>query len=258
MRILVVGERFTDRYFIGTCTRLSPEAPIPVVAIKEVIQFAGGAANVSANFKALGVEVREMYQPGHYPIKNRLMGNDTMLARWDQDDTCEPLTGLNVKLQAYMFKDIDAVVISDYNKGMFTPEGIAAIGQHIPDKTPVFIDTKASPTRFSQLGRRPWFFPNMKEWVANSEAYTALKNVVRTESENGVTLVGDCHVSSYATNIVSVSGAGDTAVAAFAYAYLSDAAPEDCLRFAMQACAVVCSKPYTATATLDEIHQTRT
>lgn len=256
-RILVIGEKFVDRYFIGTATRLSPEAPIPVVAISEVIQFQGGAGNVAANLKSLGAETRELYQPGHYPIKNRLVGNGVQLARWDQDDTCEPLSALQISLSKHLFKDVDGVIISDYNKGMFEPAGIAEIFRLIPATATIFVDTKSTPTKFAIDQRRTFFFPNMKEYTAHAFTYNGFPHLVRKESEQGMTYIGHddtFHQPALAKQVVSVSGAGDTAIAGFAYSYCSSHGIQDSLLFAAQACAVVVGKPYTSTTTQKEFN----
>lgn len=255
--ILVIGERFTDRYFIGTATRLSPEAVVPVVAIKEVIQSPGGAANVAENLKALGATVREIYQPGHYPIKNRLVANGQQLARWDVDDYIAPFDSFKLRLLAPQFRGVDGVIISDYAKGAFTPEAISTIRKLVPSDTPLFVDTKGSPAWF---GGSPFFFPNMKEWATHKVAYDEESLVIRTESENGMTLLEDGvvlhHLPTLATKVVSVSGAGDTAIAAFAYAIGCGKHVSQAMEFASQACAISVSKPYTSTVTLDEIKNT--
>lgn len=258
-KILVIGEKFVDRYFIGTATRLSPEAPIPVVNVSEVIQFGGGAANVAANLKALGAETRELYQPGHYPIKNRLVSGTHQLARWDQDDTIDPFTPLQINLSKHLFKDLDGVIISDYNKGVFDPTSTAEIFRLIPPTTSIFVDTKASPTKFSMAQKRTFFFPNLKEYIAHTYTYTSFPQIIRKESEQGMTYVGHdygtIHQPALATKVVSVSGAGDTAVAAFAYAYCRGKRISEALEFAARACAVVVGKPYTSTASQEEIAQ---
>jgi bifunctional ADP-heptose synthase (sugar kinase/adenylyltransferase) len=115
----VIGEKFDDIYHVGTATRLSPEAPIPVVAVKEVIQFAGGAGNVYQNLKALGANVL-LINPTETPRKNRLIANGLQVARWDEQDTVKPLPELQFKT----FDGYDGVIISDYGKGFFTPESI--------------------------------------------------------------------------------------------------------------------------------------
>ena len=56
-RILVVGDVMLDRFWHGATTRVSPEAPVPVVKVDDVDDRPGGAANVAANLAALGVQV---------------------------------------------------------------------------------------------------------------------------------------------------------------------------------------------------------
>ena len=53
-RVLVVGDTMLDRYWIGDVTRISPEAPVPIVNIGDVRECPGGAGNVAANIAALG------------------------------------------------------------------------------------------------------------------------------------------------------------------------------------------------------------
>lgn len=256
-RILVIGEKFIDRYYIGTATRLSPEAPIPVVAVSEVIQTAGGAGNVSENLRALGAEVTEIYQQTPYPTKNRLIGNGQQLARWDEHDYTAPFGPYKIRLWAPFFQDKDAIVISDYGKGAFTFENASTVIQ-LAGKTPVFIDTK-NICKWPRSG--PFFFPNMKEWQTEKEEYLEAEHVIRTESEHGMSYlhygVVEYMLRAHPGPVVSVCGAGDTAIAAFAYAYSKYGSWAPAMEFATLACAVAVSKPYTATVSHEEINQIR-
>jgi len=246
----VIGEKFIDRYWVGTATRISPEAPIPVVAVKEVIQSAGGAGNVSANLIALGAIVSEYY-PGPEPIKNRLIANGHQVARWDEDDHCDPLSFLRPE----DLQNRDGIVVSDYGKGAFTGD-IPKLISKWTGSTHLFIDTK-NPTVWPFRGN--FFFPNMKEWQTHKDFYDKCSRVIRTESENGMTHLnyGEAmwHTPALATDVVSVCGAGDTAIAAFAYAYCKNQDIVGAMRFASKACAVVCGKPYTAVASHEEINK---
>ena len=256
MKILVIGEKFIDRYYIGNASRLSPEAPIPVVKIDdEPLQFMGGAGNVAENLKVLGVQVRELFQPGHYPIKNRLITHNVQLARWDQHDEVAPIQLTNQVATAHLFDGMDGIIISDYNKGAITSKLVAAIADYAK-QAKIFIDTKGSPAAYGVLARSATFFPNMKEYAQYTAAYDAMPVKVLKMSEHGMTYQSrsvSVHQSALATKVVNVSGAGDTAVAAYAYATLSGKEPKDALEFAARACAVVVGKPYTATADMAEI-----
>src|SRR5210317_664465 len=57
LRVLVIGDVMLDRYVIGEVKRISPEAPVPVLAVSEEKSVAGGAANVALNLNALGANV---------------------------------------------------------------------------------------------------------------------------------------------------------------------------------------------------------
>lgn len=256
-RILVIGEKFIDRYFVGTATRLSPEAPIPVVAVSEVIQFAGGAANVARNLEALGADTI-LYTPQDTPVKNRLVANGHQLARWDENDHIRPTRIPEVG-------QVDGIVISDYNKGSFTTETISNLKDSIPFGTWLFIDTKTDPAQYFCLGTNSIFFPNSKEWTTYEASYDNYPQVVRTESEKGMTYLSKycnqdgkyktAHQPALAKEVVSVCGAGDTAIAAFAYQFCKTKDIDNSLCFASKACAVVVSKPYTATASHEEINK---
>lgn len=86
MKIIVVGDSFIDRYWVGSTNRISPEAPIPVVEVEYTRDFPGGAANVRENLRALGEDGLLLFKPAsseqNYPIKNRLISNGVQLARW--------------------------------------------------------------------------------------------------------------------------------------------------------------------------------
>ena len=57
-RVLVVGDIMLDRYWSGSVTRISPEAPVPVVSIDSMTECVGGAGNVAANIRSLGAQCR--------------------------------------------------------------------------------------------------------------------------------------------------------------------------------------------------------
>lgn len=257
-KILVIGERFVDRYFVGTASRLSPEAPIPCVRIDESFELPGGAANVSANLKALGCEPLEIYQWGSTPTKNRLISSGVQIARWDEHDEIQPWGDYIYRLGTHI-NGLQGVIISDYNKGAFTTENIAAMFEALKMVPFFFVDSKSSPKRFGARTNSTFFFPNMKEYREHATDYESCPNIVRTLSEAGMELLHNghelYHEPAYAKRVISVSGAGDTAIAAFAYEYCRSQDPEASLRFASKACAVSVSKPYTSTASHEEINK---
>ena len=145
VRILVVGDVMLDRYWFGDVSRISPEAPVPIVRIEKREARLGGAANVARNAAALGAhagllgivgadeagaEVESLLQGGGIHsylkrdeaistiIKLRVIGRQQQMVRIDFE---EPPTDtvLRNKLQQYktLLPDYNVIILSDYNKG---------------------------------------------------------------------------------------------------------------------------------------------
>lgn len=253
--IAILGDNFIDHYWIGTSIRLSPEAPIPVVKLSEEKVFPGGAGNVCQNLIALGAQGITIY-PERPAIKNRLYSDTHQLARWDEWDEQEELPVDKVKEIV-----ADAVIISDYGKGSITYAVIEAIAAL---NLPTFIDTKRSPREFDVI-QNPTFFPNQKEFNEHLQDYRIQPSVILKRGADGIQALEFGKVvqeyPSWAKKVVSVCGAGDTVIAAYVYAYTTWKLRWDdgedpiysALPFANQAAAVVVEKPWTATASIEEI-----
>jgi rfaE bifunctional protein kinase chain/domain len=144
-RVLVVGDVMLDRYWFGDVSRISPEAPVPVVKVGRNEERLGGAANVARNIAALGanctllsvvgadeagqtlVKLLEaeqidarLHQDGSVAttIKLRVIGRQQQLLRIDFE-TPPSHEVLSAKLEEFerLVKDCDVVVLSDYGKG---------------------------------------------------------------------------------------------------------------------------------------------
>ena len=85
MKVLVLGDIIEDRYIYGTSTRISPEAPVPVVTYKEEKITMGGAALVFDNLKNLGVNVSLFEVDQHHSIKTRIICDGHYITRIDND-----------------------------------------------------------------------------------------------------------------------------------------------------------------------------
>jgi bifunctional ADP-heptose synthase (sugar kinase/adenylyltransferase) len=249
--IAVFGDHFLDSYLIGTAERISPEAPVPVVKIDDKFVFPGGASNVVANLWALGATVYDgMMSDGYRPVKNRLYVGTHQLARWDEHDETNEIPTEVVK---FIGGKVDGVIISDYGKGAVTYaviEAIAALNK------PTYIDTKRSPRDFD-IVMNPTFFPNQKEYDSHLHDYRVQPRVVLKRGANGIQFHQFGKIAydytAQARKVISVCGAGDTVLAAFAYSdSLGLPSP---LLFANMAAAVVVEKPWTATATLREVQE---
>ncbi|MFC3199040.1 PfkB family carbohydrate kinase [Parapedobacter deserti] len=150
-RILVVGDFMIDEYIEGDSTRLSPEAPVPVVDIRSDRRVLGGAANVAANLSALGAEVvlcsvigedRDAHlacslaveagfspeylvrQPGRATlVKTRVSADGHPLVRLDRGDDTTISADSEQQLIRYLqqhFDTCDGIVVADYHKGVVT------------------------------------------------------------------------------------------------------------------------------------------
>lgn len=151
-KILVLGDVMVDEYLWGNVSRLSPEAPVPIVSIEEEQLRFGGAANVAYNIMGLnavpimvgvvgkdrmGEVFRQMLADKNLPTdgivalndrptttKTRIIGDNQHIARVDKEST-EPISA---EVQDRLFKiclkyldEIDAIIIEDYNKGVVVP-----------------------------------------------------------------------------------------------------------------------------------------
>jgi rfaE bifunctional protein kinase chain/domain len=175
-RVLIAGDVMLDRYLWGTVTRLSPEAPIPIVTKQRVTSLPGGAANVAANIAALGGEpvlfsvtgngheARELQdalqqngvRPDHVisspvrktTVKTRIIAHGQQVVRIDEEQT-EPIdTGIVEQLYASIdaaLPAVSAVVLSDYAKGVLTPALLSRVIARSRDLgIPVLVDPKGS------------------------------------------------------------------------------------------------------------------
>lgn len=147
-RVLVVGDVMLDRYWFGDVSRISPEAPVPVVRIGRFEERPGGAANVARNAAALGAPVELLAVVGedeagaslarllgqervstrltrdatlHTTVKLRVIGRQQQLLRIDFEDV-PGQAALEAKLNDFeaALRDASVVVLSDYAKGALT------------------------------------------------------------------------------------------------------------------------------------------
>ncbi len=172
-RILVIGDLMLDIYLRGKASRISPEAPVPVVSAERQERIPGGAANVMANLRALGCDVvgagflgnddegkflfsaLESMKVGTESVittplptihKTRVLANGQHVVRFDFDtDFSKVSENLRSELVGYIealtsTRRFDAVIISDYCKGTITQSIADAVKQTY--SCPVVVDTK--------------------------------------------------------------------------------------------------------------------
>lgn len=195
LRVIIVGDVMVDAYVFGNVDRISPEAPVPVVAVKDRANRLGGAANVALNIHALGaeplmvtvigndrmgeefihlLEQRKLPTEGIIRSKERItttkfriIGNKVQMLRVD-DETLEDISGaveqalIERVASLLQSNKIDVMILQDYNKGVLTEEVIkrviALAKQH---HIPVAVDPKKK--HFMAYQGVDLFKPNLKE-----------------------------------------------------------------------------------------------
>lgn len=303
-RVLVVGDLMLDEFVEGHIDRISPEAPVPILAVDGRRYMPGGAANVAANISALGGKAVLIGVVGDDSAGIKL----TKLLHDDQAITFEPIKSNSastthkaryvsggqhmlrvdrefiapvpahfydriVGLARNALANCQAMVLSDYGKGVFLDSGLAAHLIQLASgmRVPVLVDTKAMD--LTQFSGAEIFKPNMAELEAVSlglidedfgivEAARNLidvyefETVVVTLGRDGALLVTEKEEISLEGShrtVCDVSGAGDTFMAAMAVARATEHAMDACGHFASLVAGISVGKVGTAVVTPEEV-----
>lgn len=192
--ILVIGDLILDQYIRGSVSRISPEAPVPVVLQQDSFYTPGGAANVAHNLSGLGAQVtlmgiigkdeegqvlvkdlrkrkidtRGIFTDSRRPTvtKTRVIAQHQQVVRIDKEDLDRPLDpAVTKKLLAFLdrhIKEYDAVILSDYGKGLLTAETVThAVALAHAHKVIITVDPKVE--HFSYYRGVTSITPNLKE-----------------------------------------------------------------------------------------------
>ena len=190
-KVLVVGDLMLDRYWFGSATRISPEAPVPIVNISREEVRIGGAGNVAANIAALGVNVHLLSIVGKdsaakelsvalqnkgigdglvidhtisTTIKTRVLAQQQQLIRLDFEKNPSELSAITlVELFRSEIDKYDAVIFSDYGKGALR-DIEALIDVSCDAGKLIFVDPKGN--NFSKYKNSSFLTPNRKELEA--------------------------------------------------------------------------------------------
>ncbi len=196
MHILVIGDVMIDSYLWGDVNRISPEAPVPIIATTGRENRLGGAANVALNIQSLGatpilcsvvgnddagsifktlLDKRNLPADGiisssqrKTTVKTRIISQNQHLLRVDEEED-DPMTEkLELKLQKHIANlldnyKIDAIIFEDYDKGTLTPSSISSTIELANQKG---IPTLVDPKKRNYLAYREvtFFKPNLKEF----------------------------------------------------------------------------------------------
>jgi len=231
--VLVIGDLMIDHYIWGTATRLSPEAPVPIVNVKKETTTLGGAGNVVQNLVALGahvavagvigndasgrqlldileqegVKINAIIRDGSRPttVKTRVLAGSHQLVRVDHEVTDVVSPGVEEELITALKANIEKaniVIFSDYNKGLFAPEltqrMIAIANEH---QKKVVIDPKG--LNYEKYKGAYIIKPNRKE-LAEAAKVEKINNI--TELRNAAKTIFDQTNTTYLIVTLSEEG----------------------------------------------------
>lgn len=306
-RILVIGDLLLDIYLKGSSTRLCPEAPVPVVDVQERTVLPGGAANTASNLKALGASIvfctvigtdqegdeaiflLQKSGIGHTCIvrdasrttitKSRVVSGAQVITRIDQG-TETPVSQLTAnRIGAHIereYHDCDAIIISDYDKGVITAGLIDKLVE-LQKRHRKFIAVDSKRLSFFARLRPSYVKPNYNEAIkllalprkANErpaqlaehadalyEALNAPLITVTLDSEGSVVIEDGKMVKVLPPPAVinpHVSGAGDTYLSAFVLSYLGSRSSKTSAIIATAAASIAIRKECTSTCSQLEL-----
>lgn len=195
LNVLIIGDVMIDSYLWGKVNRISPEAPVPIVAVTKKERRLGGAANVALNVQAMGanpilcsvigvdiegqafmdlLKTQKLSQKGILKsrdrvttVKTRVMGNNAQLLRVDEEDEGDIApseTQQLITLISYIITHdkIDVVIFEDYNKGLITSRLVSKVVELCKSKgIPTCVDPKKK--NFTTYKGVSLFKPNLKE-----------------------------------------------------------------------------------------------
>ena len=193
VRLLVVGDLMLDQFIYGKVTRISPEAPVPVVRVAGESFHLGGAANVAANVRALGGQasiigvvgrdgpgrrlVRDLAELGvgtaglvraDSPTirKIRVLAHQQQVVRLDREPTEIPERLCRTVVSRVMREigRFHGIVVSDYNKGVVTAELLAKLAERPDGKPMLFVDPKKG--NFAHYAGATLLKPNLEAAAA--------------------------------------------------------------------------------------------
>lgn len=301
-KILVIGDLILDRYIWGRVNRISPEAPVPVVEVTDDNFMLGGAANVANNIVSLGGEVtvagvagkdrageilRQILEEKEVrcaifedsrptTMKTRVIAHNQQVVRFDKEDRAR-ISGRTMGELLTFLKDAvtqhDAVVVSDYEKGVISGELIKEILKIKPKQKLLAVDPKVG--HFHYYKGVTIITPNLMEASQGSrieirdeksliKAGRMLMNklsctaVLITRGEEGMSLFEKgrvTHIPTVARHVYDVTGAGDTVIAVFSLAYASGGTMQDAALIANHAAGIVVGEVGTAAATPEKLRQ---
>jgi rfaE bifunctional protein kinase chain/domain len=306
MKVLVFGDVMLDRFVWGSVTRISPEAPVPVVEVCRQTSCPGGAANVAANIASLGggafplavsgndadgEELRALFrQLGIHTgglltdkgratsVKTRIIAHHQQVCRTDREDHTPLAPGLQRAALDWFRKNldrVDAVIISDYAKGLVSPTMLKKI---LPAARAAGKIVCVDPKLRNLAAYRPAtvITPNLleaeraagmsihddKSLVAAGKKIlrqTGIDHLLVTRGEHGMALFDSntpprvTQIPTLAREVYDVTGAGDTVISTLTLGLASGLSILEAAILSNIAAGIVVGKLGTAAVTPEEL-----
>jgi len=300
--ILVIGDIILDHYIWGRVNRISPEAPVPVVEVTRESFLLGGAANVAHNIVSLGGRASVIGINGQdiagealmniliqrgvncdgiftenrpTTVKTRVIAHNQQVVRFDREDRKyvdgKILKGILGYINSVLFH-YDAVIVSDYQKGMISEELIRDIVKKTKPRD-MFIAVDPKVGHFDFYKGVSLITPNVMEASSGSnieirDDITLLKAgrsllkkisckaVLITRGEQGMSLFEKnkvTHIPTVARKVYDVTGAGDTVISAFTLSCAAGANMEEAAVISNHAAGIVVGEVGTAVLTPEQL-----
>ena len=245
MKIVVTGEACEDVFIYGDCKRLCPEGPVPVFAPQERHTYNGMAANTRENMNNICSDDDDVYgwfqEYEDRAIKTRYVDkiSNQILLRVDENDMCKPIPKYTREL--FDSRDIDLLVVSDYNKGFLTDQDLIDIA----DRSKLSIlDTKRKLNQ-EIIDAYDFIKLNAAEFDRNIELLRSRNNmekIIVTAGAKGVKYMDVVYPPPVVRQTFDVSGAGDVFTAGFAYSFATSGNAVDSINKAQDFCSQAIQK----------------
>jgi D-beta-D-heptose 7-phosphate kinase/D-beta-D-heptose 1-phosphate adenosyltransferase len=250
--VLLVGDACEDIYHYGYCERLSPEAPVPVLKHNYSERRDGMCLNVRNNLIAFNIAVKSLTNKRMIK-KERFVDLKTKqhLLRTDFGENLQLTPCTKLELEKINFDYLDAVVISDYNKGFIDNETVEYILSKTKDIN-VFVDSKKNDL---SIFENCIIKINQAEY-SKVNKYPKKYELIITSGEKGA-IWNDKIFPTERCDVFDVCGAGDTFMAALVSEYLKTKSFDKSIEFANKCSRIVVQKFGTYTLKSEDIDDLR-
>jgi len=249
LKVLLMGDSCLDVYHYGDCSRLSPEAPVPVFREIETERRPGMALNVFLNLRAFQLATEHITDRNHIE-KHRYIDERSKqhMLRVDKNEIhcAHPYTFNTSDLDG-----VDVIVISDYNKGFLTHEACSDIAKFcIENNIPLFVDSKK---RNLSCFEGAILKINESEYEEISD-YPNSYELIVTMGDMGCVYKNQIYRANK-VEVFDVCGAGDVFMAALVYKYMRHGSLERALDFANKCASYSVTKFGTYVLTAEDVNE---